>query len=190
MAWNLRYFTTNWMPGSLTGHCFCGQRFTGGIGLSCGFQSFGGIIFAYWCYCQKARMTVKTCVLRLILRSNWTFDAGVHIDEVKYVVERWRIVYNHYRPHSSLSYTHWVSFCLAGPTLNSGGWSSYKINYCAFLFEIGVYMTPAAFARLCREIGCIRGHKPIPDEERTGNTLVNNWASKLGQLIMQRLLST
>jgi putative transposase len=28
----------------------------------------------------------------------------LHIDEVKYVVERWRMDYNHYRPHSSLSY--------------------------------------------------------------------------------------
>ena len=28
----------------------------------------------------------------------------LHIDELKYVVERWRMDYNHYRPHSSLSY--------------------------------------------------------------------------------------
>ena len=28
----------------------------------------------------------------------------LHIDEFKYVVERWRMDYNHYRPHSSLSY--------------------------------------------------------------------------------------
>ncbi len=28
----------------------------------------------------------------------------LHIDETKYVVERWRMDYNHYRPHSSLSY--------------------------------------------------------------------------------------
>jgi len=27
-----------------------------------------------------------------------------NIDEVKYVVERWQMDYNHYRPHSSLSY--------------------------------------------------------------------------------------
>jgi len=26
----------------------------------------------------------------------------LHIDEAKYVVERWRINYNHYRPHSGL----------------------------------------------------------------------------------------
>ena len=36
--------------------------------------------------------------------------------------------YNHYRPHSSLS-----------------------------------YMTPAGFAQLCRETGCIRPHTPAPD---------------------------
>jgi transposase InsO family protein len=29
----------------------------------------------------------------------------LHIDEMKYVVERWRMDYNHYRPHSSLGYT-------------------------------------------------------------------------------------
>jgi hypothetical protein len=28
----------------------------------------------------------------------------VHIDEMKYVVERWRMDYNHYRPQSSLGY--------------------------------------------------------------------------------------
>jgi transposase InsO family protein len=28
----------------------------------------------------------------------------LHIDELKYVVDRWRMDYNHYRPHSSLSY--------------------------------------------------------------------------------------
>jgi transposase InsO family protein len=28
----------------------------------------------------------------------------LHIGEMKYVVERWQVDYNHYRPHSSLSY--------------------------------------------------------------------------------------
>jgi transposase InsO family protein len=28
----------------------------------------------------------------------------LHIDEMKYVVQRWRMDYNHYRPHSSLGY--------------------------------------------------------------------------------------
>ena len=45
----------------------------------------------------------------------------LHIDELRYVVERWRVDYNHYRPHSSLS-----------------------------------YMTPAEFAKLCVDVGCIR----------------------------------
>ena len=28
----------------------------------------------------------------------------LHIDELRYVVDRWRMDYNHYRPHSSLAY--------------------------------------------------------------------------------------
>ena len=52
----------------------------------------------------------------------------LHIDEMKYIVERWRMDYNHYRPHSSLA-----------------------------------YMTPAGFAQLCRETGCIRPHTPVLD---------------------------
>jgi putative transposase len=52
----------------------------------------------------------------------------LHLDEVKYVVERWRMDYNHYRPPSSLG-----------------------------------YMTPAGFAELCREAGCIRPHMPVLD---------------------------
>ena len=50
----------------------------------------------------------------------------LHLDETKYVVERWRMDYNHYRPHSSLD-----------------------------------YMTPAGFAELCREAGCVRPHTPV-----------------------------
>ena len=50
----------------------------------------------------------------------------LHIDETKYVVERWRMDYNHYRPHSSLG-----------------------------------YMTPAGFAELCRQAGCVRLHTPV-----------------------------
>ncbi len=29
----------------------------------------------------------------------------LHIDELRYVADRWRMDYNHYRPHSSLDYT-------------------------------------------------------------------------------------
>ncbi len=50
----------------------------------------------------------------------------LHLDEMKYVVERWRMDYNHYRPHSSLS-----------------------------------YMTPAGFAELCRQAGCIRPYTSV-----------------------------
>jgi len=53
----------------------------------------------------------------------------LHLDEVKYVVDRWRMDYNHYRPHSSVG-----------------------------------YMTPAAFAQLCHEAGCVRPYRTIPDE--------------------------
>ena len=28
----------------------------------------------------------------------------LHIDELRYVADRWRMDYNHYRPHSSLAY--------------------------------------------------------------------------------------
>jgi len=58
----------------------------------------------------------------------WSDELFLHIDETKYVVERWRMDYNHYRPHSSLG-----------------------------------YMTPAGFAELCRQAGCIRPHKPVLD---------------------------
>ena len=44
-----------------------------------------------------------------------------HIDELRYVAERWRMDYNHYRPHSSLG-----------------------------------YMTPAEYAQLCEEVGCVK----------------------------------
>ena len=29
----------------------------------------------------------------------------LHVDELRYVADRWRMDYNHYRPHSSLNYT-------------------------------------------------------------------------------------
>ena len=54
----------------------------------------------------------------------------LHIDELRYVVERWRMDYNHYRPHSSLS-----------------------------------YMTPAEFAKLCVDVGCVRVPKEVKSQE-------------------------
>jgi putative transposase len=53
-----------------------------------------------------------------------------HIYELRYVVERWRMDYNHYRPHSSLS-----------------------------------YMTPAEFAKLCVDVGCVRTPKEAKLQE-------------------------
>jgi hypothetical protein len=32
------------------------------------------------------------------------------MDELRYVVDRWRMDYNHYRPHSSLDYTASAAF--------------------------------------------------------------------------------
>jgi putative transposase len=60
----------------------------------------------------------------------------LHVDEVRYIVERWRMDYNHYRPHSSLG-----------------------------------YMIPAAYAQLCREVGCVRRYMSIPDENEVRETL-------------------
>jgi hypothetical protein len=34
----------------------------------------------------------------------------LHIDELRYVADRWRMDYNHYRPHSSLDYMAPVAF--------------------------------------------------------------------------------
>ena len=38
----------------------------------------------------------------------------LHIDEVRYVVDRWRMDYNHYRPHSSLDNLTPVAFAKLG----------------------------------------------------------------------------
>ena len=62
----------------------------------------------------------------------------LHIDETRYIVNRWRMDYNHYRPHSSLR-----------------------------------YMTPAEFAQLCHEAGCVRPKKLLyENKEVRGNTLI------------------
>jgi transposase InsO family protein len=37
----------------------------------------------------------------------------VHIDEARYVADRWRMDYNHYRPHSSLGYMSPAAFAAA-----------------------------------------------------------------------------
>jgi len=59
-------------------------------------------------------------------------------DSMTDVVNRWRMDYNHYRPHSSLR-----------------------------------YMTPAEFAQLCHEAGCVRPKRLLyKNEEVRGNTLI------------------
>ena len=42
----------------------------------------------------------------------------LHIDEMKYIVERWRMDYSRYRPHSSLSYV--TPACFAGLCTETG----------------------------------------------------------------------
>ena len=37
-------------------------------------------------------------------------EISLPLDEVKYVIDRWRMDYDHYRPHSSLSYMIPVAF--------------------------------------------------------------------------------
>ncbi len=47
----------------------------------------------------------------------YTRELFLHIDEVRNVVDRWRMDYNHYRPHSSLSYVSPVAFAATcGPS--------------------------------------------------------------------------
>ena len=43
----------------------------------------------------------------------------LHIDELRYVVDRWRMDYNHYRPHSSLGYMSPAAFAARCPELDS-----------------------------------------------------------------------
>ena len=45
----------------------------------------------------------------------------LHVDEVRYVVDRWRMDYNHYRPHSSLGYMSPAAFAASGPPASSRG---------------------------------------------------------------------
>ena len=61
---------------------------------------------------------------------------GLHIDELRYVAERWRMDYNHYRPHSSL-----------------------------------IYMTPAEYAKLCEDVGCVKQRKSKPKQAESCETL-------------------
>ncbi len=39
-----------------------------------------------------------------------TLELFLSIDELRYIVDRWRMDYNHYRPHSSLDYMAPVAF--------------------------------------------------------------------------------
>ena len=60
----------------------------------------------------------------------------LHIDELRYVAERWRMDYNHYRPHSSLG-----------------------------------YMTPAEYAKLCEDVGCVKQRKHKIGQVQLSETL-------------------
>lgn len=71
----------------------------------------------------------------------------LRIDEMKCVVERWRMDYNHYRPHSSLG-----------------------------------HMTPAGFAELCRQAGCVRPYTPVLDGVRSVESSHRHWTPKRGQI--------
>ena len=59
----------------------------------------------------------------------------LHIDELRYVANRWRMDYNHYRPHSSLNYTAPAAF--AAKCLEQGSATlrlpQYKENTCDIL---------------------------------------------------------
>ena len=59
----------------------------------------------------------------------------LHIDELRYVVDRWRMDYNHYRPHSSLGYMAPAAF--AATCLEQGsatlGLTQDKENSCEIL---------------------------------------------------------
>ena len=61
----------------------------------------------------------------------------LHIDELRYVADRWRMNYNHYRPHSSLDYmapAAYAARCLdqGSPTLHLG---QDKQNMCEILSQ-------------------------------------------------------
>jgi putative transposase len=60
----------------------------------------------------------------------------LHIDELRYIAERWRMDYNHYRPHSSLC-----------------------------------YMTPAEYAKLCEDVGCVKPRKQRNGQAELSETL-------------------
>jgi transposase InsO family protein len=59
----------------------------------------------------------------------------LHIDELRYVVDRWRMDYNHYRPHSSLDYMAPAAF--AAKCLEQGSGTlrltQDKVNTCEIL---------------------------------------------------------
>ena len=55
----------------------------------------------------------------------------LHIDELRYVANRWRMDYNHYRPHSSLDYMAPAAFaakCLEQAPLRSAFLKTRRIR--------------------------------------------------------------
>ncbi|MCP4612423.1 MAG: transposase [Planctomycetes bacterium] len=57
------------------------------------------------------------------------------VDEVRYVADRWRMDYNHYRPHSGLDYMAPAAFAAVCPEQGSGSlrFTQDKENCCEVL---------------------------------------------------------
>jgi len=63
----------------------------------------------------------------------------LHLEELRYVVERWRMDYNHYRPHSSLGYTSPAAFAAScvGPDSATLRQSQHRSDVRHPLIEAG-----------------------------------------------------
>jgi len=71
----------------------------------------------------------------IIGHQNWS-PKKCESSQLRYIAERWRMDYNHYRPHSSLC-----------------------------------YMTPAEYAKLCEDVGCVKQRKQRNGQAELSETL-------------------